>query len=86
MQPTYNVIFIRFLNGMVITCDVAPSDTIIALKEKVQDTLQQQYKLGIPAIRQCLFYAGAELEEDTRTLSDYNIHMESNIDIVIITG
>jgi len=76
MHPTYNVIFIRFLNGRVITCDAEPSDTIIAIKQKVQD------KQGIPALRQCLIFAGAELE-DTRTLSDYNIHMESNIHIVI---
>lgn len=77
MQPTYNVIFIRFLDGKVITCDVVPSDTIIAIKQKVQD------KHGIPTHHQRLIYAGAELEEDTRTLSDYNIYMESNIHLVL---
>jgi len=76
MQPTYDVIFIRFLNGKVITCDVEPSDTIIAIKLKVQD------KHGIPANRQRLIFAGAELE-DTRTLFDYNIRMESNFHMVI---
>jgi len=76
MQPTDNVIFIRFLNGKVITCDAEPSDTMVAIKEKVHD------KDGIPAHHQRLFYAGAELE-DTRTLSDYNIRMESNIHMVI---
>ena len=54
------------LTGKTITLEVAPQDTIHAVKRKVF------WKEGITVERQSLFYAGEKLN-DRKTLKDYSI-------------
>ena len=65
-------IFVKGLQGETIILDVEPDDSIVNVKQKIQD------KENIPTASQFLTFAG-NLLEDNRTLSDYNIQNEATL-------
>lgn len=69
-------IFVKTLTGCHITLNVEPTDTIAAVKIKIQE------KEGMLPARQRLIFEGKQLTEEEKTLQDYNIQRDSTIEMV----
>ena len=69
-------IFVKTLSGKHIALEVERTDTIEAVKDKIQ------YKEGIPAERQELVFEGKILEEG-RSLADYPIFKDSTLHLLL---
>lgn len=69
-------IFVKALTGRHITLNVEPTDTIAAVKIKIQE------KEGTLPARQRLIFEGKQLTEEEKTLQDYNIQRDSSIEMV----
>lgn len=71
------MIYLRALTGRTYTLEVEPSDTIGTLKMKFED------KTGIPVAVQRHIYSGRFLEDDRRTLADFNISRDTTLHVVL---
>ena len=68
---------IKTITGTIIVVDYVPFDTILHVKQKIQD------KEGIPSAQQRLFYADEQREDDKLLARDYKISPISTLHLFI---
>ena len=73
MNASAMQIFVKTLTGKTITLEVEPTDSISAVKTKIQK------KEGIPPANQQLTYQDKLLENDNETLADHHVQKESTL-------
>ena len=71
-------IFVKTLSGKTLTIRVSLSDTVKNVKIQIQDMT------GVLCGQQRLIFAGKQLLEDDKALSDYNIQNGSTIHLVLL--
>jgi len=69
-------IFVKTLTGKTLSLDVDPSDSIAAIKNKIES------QTSVPASQQKILFAGKELTDDN-TLSSYNVQKESMLHLIL---
>lgn len=69
-------IFVKPIDGEVITVDVNNNDTIKSLKQKIEA------KEGIPSDKQCLIFSRIILENE-RTLKGYDIRKGRDHNLIV---
>ena len=69
-------IFVRTLGGNNITLEVKSTDTVLNVKQMIQD------REGFDPVEQRLVYGGKSLE-DGRTLAEYDIRKESTLFLLL---
>ena len=73
MNASAMQIFVKTLTGKTITLEVEPTDSVSAVKTKIQENE------GIPPDQQRLTYQGKLLENDNETLADHNVQKDSTL-------
>ena len=76
VQASAMQIFVETVSGKTLTLEVEPTDSIEAIKVKIQE------KTGILPECQRLYFAGQMLEEG-KTLTDYNIQKETMLQLSV---
>ena len=69
-------IFVKTLSGKSMSVEVAQTDTVESVKEKIRE------REGIPNGDQRLIFAGKQLKDD-KTFADYNVQKDSTIHLVL---
>jgi ubiquitin len=70
-------IFVKDATGKSFTLDVAPTDTILTVKQKLQD------KTGVPPDQQRIVRPNSTRDlEDAKTLADYKVQSEATLHLL----
>lgn len=70
-------LYVKTLTGKCVALQVDPTDTLAMVKRKITE------REGIPQDEQRLIFSGKQLDNDQRTLNDYNIKPDSAIHLVL---
>jgi len=68
-------VFVKTITGLTIAFDVAPTDTVLSLKQKIMD------RQGVPVSQQRLVFSAMQLA-DSRTMRDNGITNSSTIHLI----